>query len=165
MSPEEQYPSADDAAGTKALTVRECLVQARKRVDEGWTRSAYIEEEEGGKVVYVCAVGGIFFVDGLTNDDMDASFGAVLTDDVDGQWFVWLAENRLSEVAKESIALVNRVAARRHPEYDDERDRRNWSGALEWVNQSWVPPSGDPWDYSTIKAEVLAIYSEAIAEA
>jgi hypothetical protein len=167
MSPEEQYPSADDAAQSRALTIRQCLIEARARVDEGWSRSTYVEVDDDGTHVSVCAVGGIFYVDGLGKDDVEESFLAInADDDLNGQWFVWLAENKLSEVAREAIALLNRVAERRHPEYVPERHQRNWSGALEWINQKWLPPDGSRFSDEgerQVKTEVLTTYDEAIA--
>lgn len=163
MSPEEQYPSADDTDG--ATQVRECLVNARRRVDEGWSRNTYV-----GVDGEVCAVGAIFAEDGLDRDDVDEAFNCVTAHECNGEWFAWLSRNNLSATARSAIDLVNKVAARRHPEYDDARDRRNWSGPLEWVNQSWSPRSdGSRVDKYThkgkhlIKAEVLAIYDEAVA--
>lgn len=160
MSPEEQYPSADDVT---VLTRRECLVNSRKRVELGWSVNTYIDGDGSGDV---CAIGGIFAEDGLRYGDINDAFDQAPGSR--GEWFIWLLENKLSEVARDSIALVNKVAARRHPEFTPEC-AGNWSGPLEWVNQSWMPPGinyrYDPDGRSAIKAEVLAIYDEAIAEA
>lgn len=70
----------------------------------------------------------------------------------------------------EAIRLLNAAALSRHPEAAEGAVRRNWTGPLEWVNQSWIPEVDVPrWDLrcgqlsnSAIHAEVRECYRYAM---
>lgn len=169
MTPEEQYPSTSDCGlGTENEDlVIVCLKNALARYTARPSRGEYIDCS--GEVCAIGAIGAVWAVgDG---DEIGAIVRkAVSIKGYQGKFLAEHVERHLREEAKAAIRLLNAAALSRHPEAAEGAVRRNWTGPLEWVNQSWIPEVDVPrWDLrcgqlsnSAIHAEVRECYRYAM---
>lgn len=152
MSPEEQYPSTEDDTGKGEDVVLAILKGGCKRIEAAWTSNDYV-----GLLGSVCAVGAILVEDAGDEEEVPGSIGDINE----------YIERQLSDSAKEAISLLNEVALEEHPEAGE---YGNWSGPLEWVNQSWIPDAGSPESRfivdddgrHPVQVEVVRLYKLAI---
>lgn len=161
MTSVDRYPSTYDCpiieGGDPVLA---CLPRARARVEADHTTGYYIKEGGG-----VCAVGGVLVVEGVGYENTLFGFRRRTS----GRRMMGHLEKEglITATAKAAIALLDEVAAERHPR----PSYGHWAGPLEWVNQCWHPfgdgvrrdPGNEAeWILVLVKQEILAIYDVAI---
>lgn len=168
MRIDDMYPSTYDCAkiagAGEDLTLR-CMENSRQRVKEHHVRNAYANEYTiaGKKIVEVCAIGAV-----LAEDGFRQNYGAPKRlPQGDGATMMALTEEKMSQEAREAIALLNAAALELHPEA---ADYDTWSGPLEWINQVWRQDEADRGKLSSlglqrvVKKEILRIYDHAIEQ-